>query len=203
MNLFAGISRKNLNGLGWMNEPREWGVTEEGIFIMTPEKSDFYNDPRKLLNNSNSPFLYKKVKGDFTARVHVRPCFDDMFNAASIMVYIDKDLWAKLCFERCDAGCTSVINVVTREISDDATGPAVDARDIWLQLVRKDNIYAMHWSLDGDKWMLSRCFVLNDIDEVLVGIEGQCPIGEPARHEYLSLSIDKKAPRDIRTGRNL
>ncbi|OGO80425.1 MAG: hypothetical protein A2Y21_05700 [Clostridiales bacterium GWC2_40_7] len=200
MDLLKGITKEYLNGLEWLNEPCDWGITEKGIYIVPPDNSDFFNDPRRLLNNDTAPYLYKRVKGDFTARVHVKPCFNKIFNAASIMVYINKNVWAKLCFEWCDAECSSVVNVVTREISDDATGPSINAQDVWLQIVRKDNIYAMHWSLDGNKWLLARNFVLDDTDEVLVGIEGQCPVGNSAKNEYLYLSIDPTVPQDIRKG---
>ncbi len=47
------------------------------------------------------------------------------------------------------AKANAVVTVMTNEKSDDANGINVDTNEIWLQMARKDNAFAIHYSLDG------------------------------------------------------
>ena len=117
------------------------------------------------------------------------------------MVYRDSSTWAKLAFEHSDATGPSIVMVVTKEVSDDANGPILNEESsIWLRLIRKGDLYAMHWSKNGRDFKMARLFALPTQGAVKVGIAAQCPAGEAARHSFLYLSIDHRTVGDLRKG---
>jgi regulation of enolase protein 1 (concanavalin A-like superfamily) len=117
------------------------------------------------------------------------------------MVYIDSTYWAKLAFENSDATGKSIVTVVTKRVSDDANGPILnDETSIWLKLIRKGDIYAMHWSKDGQHFSMARLFTLPHRKAVKVGVAAQCPAGNKATHEILYFSIEPSTVEDLRKG---
>lgn len=74
----------------------------------------------------------------------------------SIDIYAPDKLWAKACFEYTDFGTNAVVTVMTNERSDDANGINVDSKEMWLQIARKDNVFAIHYSFDGEEFVMAR-----------------------------------------------
>lgn len=103
----------------------------------------------------------------------------------------------KLAYENSDTGKTSIVSIVTRERSDDCNGESVQGK-IWLQICRKDSMFSMHWSEDGQKWNLARIFHLEMNDKVKVGVSAQCPTGESCEVVFSNLEITENPYEDIR-----
>jgi regulation of enolase protein 1 (concanavalin A-like superfamily) len=145
--------------------------------------------------------LFKNVSGDFVATTLAKPDFSDMWNASALMVHIDSINWIKFAFENSDATGKSIVSVVTKGISDDSNGVILnDQNSIWLRIIRKADIYALHWSKDGKDFKMARLSTLPKSDSVKIGMEAQCPIGKPAMHEFLFFSIEERTVENLRTG---
>lgn len=109
-------------------------------------------------------------------------------------------LWAKACFEYTDLGTNSVVTVMTNGKSDDANGVDVEGNEIWLQMSRQDNIFAIHYSLDGDKFLMSRLSHLPMGRKIKVGLEAQSPTGNGGIRKFSNITLEERSPLNIREG---
>lgn len=192
----------------WINESK---VEKKGnaIEIYAPAKSDFFcggnvtSDEGSLPENiCNAPYYYTEVSGDFVMRVRVSLDFLSTYDSSSVMVMKDIKNWAKFCFEQTDFGTHAVVSVVTRDnTSDDANGCNIDADKVWLQVCRRGNAFAFHYSVDGVNFYMTRFFILNFENTVKVGLVAQSPTGNGGIRIYEDLTIESKTVKNIRAGK--
>lgn len=198
-NMLADLNKDDLKGFQWMNEPDDYSNNNTILIINAKPETDFFNDPNTRTVTASAPFLFKEYTGDFVATALLKPDFKDMWNALSIMVHIDERNWIKFAFENSDATGKSIVSVVTRDVSDDANGVILNDEDmIWLKIARLKNNYALHWSLDGENYKMARLSAMPHSDEVKVGVEAQCPVGEGAKHEVVYFYVEEKSIDDLR-----
>jgi hypothetical protein len=170
--------------------------------IVAPAKSDFFVDPKSGIAKANAPFHFEKVSGDFCAQVWVKPAFGEIYDAGGIFVFDSPSKWIKLEFEMTDLGYPSVVSVVTADTSDDANGEKLeDVERIKLQVARCGDLWALHYSLDGESWKMVRYFRLKMNDLLHVGIEAQSPVGQGCSVSFYDFSLNEAAPADMRKGR--
>ncbi len=195
------LTKDYLQKLTWDHEPlRCEPLPGDGLRVFTPAQVDYFQDPAGKISKDDAPYLYLTVKGDFLARAHVRPAFTSTYDAGAIMVRQDRLHWAKLCFESTDFGTTAAVSVVTRESSDDANGANLQVPDLWLQVIRQGDVFAMHYSLTGQDWTMVRLLRLELAETVRLGLVAQCPIGPGAQIDLLSFSVDTQSVTNIRAG---
>lgn len=203
MNLLDNLTPGLLaaRGLAWEHSPISWeSLPEGGIRVTVPGKTDYFRDPAGRPPSDNAPYLWKHVTGDFVAQARVRPAFTSTYDAGVLMVRHDATNWAKLCFEHTDFGTTAAVSVVTRGVSDDANGVDITQPDLWLQAVRAGNVFALHYSLDGQSWRMVRLFHMEVPPTIRVGMVAQCPVGPGAAIDLLSLTIDPRPITNVRAG---
>ena len=185
-----------------MNRATVISETKSAIEIEAPAKTDFFIDMASLKARDDAPFLYERRKGDFVARVKVRPEFGKNYDAGGIFVFDGAKKWIKFEFEMTDLGYPSVVSVVTDGVSDDSNGERQDDRpEIWLQVARKGDNWALHFSEDGKKWKMSRYFRLKMKAELRVGLEAQSPIGSGCLVEFTGYKIADYNLKDMRKGK--
>ena len=191
----------------WLNESK---IEEHGntIEIYAPAKSDFFcgdttSDEGSLpANICNAPYYYTQINGDFVMRVKVSLDFISTYDSSSVMVMKDMENWAKLCFEQTDFDTHAIVSVVTRDcLSDDANGCNVESEKVWLQVCRRGNAFAFHYSLDGTTYYMTRFFILDVWNTVKVGLVAQSPTGNGGKRIFEELSIESKTVKNIRTGK--
>ena len=200
-NILKGISEEHMGGLQWVNEPAEYSIRNGELFVTATKGTDFFINPEDLNNSASAALLFKEVTGDFVAITCVSPDLSSVWNAGGLLVLIDDENWIKFVFEYSDATGPSIVTVTTRGVSDDANGIRLTEHSkIWLKLVRKGNIYAMHWSEDGITYKMARLSAMSPADSVKIGLEAQCPVGESARHTFQHFSIESKTVQDLRKG---
>ena len=194
----------DIKNFKWLNESK---ITTDGdkITITAPPKTDYFNNPVPENGvfkspQENAPFHYTDVEGDFVVRVKVRPNFESVYDAACIMIIHDKNLWIKAAFEKSDFDTTAVVSVVTNKVSDDANGCNVESDEVWLQVARVGDNFAVHYSLDGKKFDMVRLCLLPAGKTVKVGIEAQCPMGQGGIREFSGLTIEKRSVANLRAG---
>ncbi len=203
MNLLANLTPDQLAAreLSWDHPPVKWELLPEGgIRVTVPARADYFRDPAGVFVRDNAPFLWKRVNGDFVAQAHVRPAFHTTYDSGVLMVRHDEQNWAKLCFERTDFGTTAAVSVVTRGVSDDANGVDLTAPDLWLQIARTGNIFALHYGLDGRSWRMVRIFQLLVPPTIQVGVVAQCPVGPGTTIDLLSFSVEQRTVANLRAG---
>ncbi len=200
-NLLADMSPQGLNGFRWMNKPENLQISGNSIQVTAGKETDFFNNPEDLTIAATAPLLYREAAGDFVATALVQPDFSSVWNAAALIVHIDSANWIKFAFENSDATGPGIVSVVTKGVSDDANGPVLDGREaIWLRIIRKGDIYALHWSEDGREFKMARLSSLPGNGVVKIGMEAQSPTGETAKHTFLYFSLEERTVGDLRKG---
>lgn len=196
------LKKPDIGGrLCWFNEPKAWEpLRDEGVRVIARFQTDFFVDPAQTYVASSAPVLYVDSEGDFVARLCVRPTFRETYDAGGVMVLADESHWIKLCYEKTDIGPTAIVSVVTDGVSDDANGVEVRTTAVWLQIARKNGIFAMHHSLDGKAWQMVRYCSLGLPQRVKVGIETQSPVGPEAMVEFEHFSVLPNDLSDLRGG---
>jgi uncharacterized protein len=163
--------------------------------------SDIFADPGSGKATVNAPFYYNEVEGDFVFRAKIGLEFVTMFDACVLFAYEHDKLWAKACFEYTDLRIPAVVTVMTNEYSDDANCVNIDGTEVWLQLSRKGQLFAIHYSLDGEHFYMARITRLPMSNKIKVGVVAQSPIGQGGDRCFEFLSLEHQAPDNIRTGK--
>lgn len=198
MDLFAP---GNISTLTWMNDPDRWDSLPGGrLRVAAKAQTDFFRNPDGQPASNSGHLFWKAMEGDFVAQTHVRPAFRSTYDAGALMVHHDETHWAKICFENTDFGTHAVVSVVTNGLSDDANGVDLDVAHVWLQVVRKGNLFALHYALDGQDWHMVRYFGLPMPPRVKVGLVAQSPIGPGTTIDYLRFTIESRSVEDLRAG---
>lgn len=192
----------------WINEGEV--VIEENRIIMTaPALTDFFcggetTSEKGILPESlcNAPYYYTEIEGDFVLKVKVSHEFKEIYDSASVMVMHDMKNWAKCCFELTDFGTHAAVSVVTiNGESDDANGCNIEGQDyLWLKICRVGRAFSFHYSLDGDKFNMTRYFLMPETKTIKVGLLAQAPTGNGGKRIYENLSIEHITVKNIRVG---
>jgi|SRR5690606_16745048 len=184
----------------WLNEAK-LEENDQVIQITAPAKTDYFVNPENGDIKNNAPFLYEDIQGDFVIRVKVRHDFISKFDGAALFIMEHDTCWAKLCYEYTDFNTYAVVSVVTDGLSDDANGVNLKDKSVWLQIGRKGDAFAMHYSVDGSNYEMVRVFNLKTSDTIKVGIVSQSPTGEGLVSDFSELQIEKVTMASIRAGK--
>lgn len=200
MNLLADVAQDGLGDLQWTNPTRWEPLPGGGIRVVAQTRTDFFRNPNGSAPRDDGHLLWLPVEGDFVAQAHVRPTFSSTYDAGAMMVRADETRWAKLCFEATDFGTHAMVSVVTDGLSDDANGVNLDLDSVWLQIVRQDDLFAMHYAPDGEAWRMVRYFALDLPARVAVGVVAQSPSGPGTMVDLLHFSVERRRVQRIRAG---
>ncbi len=200
-NVLLSMDGETMSPFQWLNPPPQARFEEGSLTVVASPETDFFIDPENGNSSASAPLLWRPVEGDFVASALVEPDFSDTWHAVALMVLIDDQNWIKFAFENSDATGPSIVSVVTRGVSDDANGVVLkDTQQVWLKLIRKGDVYAMHWSLDGENYRMTRVAKMPAAASVKVGVEAQSPLQGGATHRIHHLSIEAKTVENVRTG---
>ena len=200
MNLLQNVKEDGLGDLQWANPTRWEPLPGGGIRVVAQARTDFFRNPDGSAPNENGHLLWLPVEGDFVAQAHVRPTFSSTYDAGALMVRGDETHWAKLCFEATDFGTHAIVSVVTDGLSDDANGVNLESPDVWLQIVRQDNLLAMHYAPDGETWRMVRYFPLDLPAKAAVGMVAQSPTGPGTMVDFLHFRVERRRVGNLRAG---
>lgn len=189
----------NYKDFQWTVET-QYEAAEDGIQIYAPAGTDYFVNPADGKVQADAPFFYKEVEGDFVLRAKVSHAFISTYDACVLLALENERLWAKACFEYTDIGTHSVVTVMTNERSDDANGINVEGDEIWLQMSRKDNLFAIHYSYDGKNYRMARLCCLPMRNKIKVGLEAQSPTGKGGMRRFSEVSLELRSLADIREG---
>jgi uncharacterized protein len=184
----------------------DWGV-DGAVTTTAHPRSDIFVDPtagavpnaESMLNAAT--LLGVPPDGDFRLSARVTVDFASTFDAGVLLLWVDEQHWAKLCFEQSPAGEPMVVSVVCRGVADDANAFTVDGDSVWLRVARLEDAVAFHASLDGRSWQMIRFFSLDGAsDSASVGFEAQSPTGEGCAVRFDDISFTTRRLEDLRDG---
>jgi len=137
--------------------------------------------------------------GDFQLWARVEVEFAAMYDAGVLLLWAGDDIWAKLCFEFSPQRQPMIVSVVTRGVSDDASGFTVDGSAAWLRVSLRDGAHAFHASTDGAFWHLVRHFSLGRAQPD-VGFEVQSPVGQGCTARFTEIAYRTGKLAELRDG---
>jgi regulation of enolase protein 1 (concanavalin A-like superfamily) len=187
----------NHDEFNWINKS-EIKIENDKVFIKSTNRSDFFCNPVDGVSISNAPFYYREIERDFLISARVKPAFKSTYDACTIFVYSDEKHWLKTAFENTDFGTHAIVTVATNNYSDDANSVNIKEDDVYLQIIRKGDVFACHYSTNGKDFYMARLLRLALPATVKVGISAQSPTGEGQIMEFSNLKITKTLPKDIR-----
>lgn len=185
--------------LTWLAES-QYEEIEDGIKLQAPARTDYFVNPLNDEANTSAPFLYQEVSGDFVFKAKVQHDFVSMYDACALMALDNEKLWAKGCFEQSDVGTHAVVSVMTNQKSDDANSVTLEGNEVWLQLARKGNMFAVQYSFDGINFQMARLTYLPMSKTIKVGFVAQSPLGEGGMRYFKHIQLEMKTLDDIRNG---
>lgn len=169
--------------------------------IMEAEpKTDFFVNPIDGSVAANAQFVYEEMTGDFVCKAKISLEHKAMFDAGVLFAMADETHWAKACFELGDYGFKSVCTVMTDGLSDDCNNVTVEGSEIWLQLSRTGNAFAVHYSLDGEKFYMARLCSMTFGPVMKVGFVAQSPTGEGGTRTFTDFSVESRTLENPRLG---
>ncbi|XP_041986005.1 regulation of enolase protein 1-like [Aricia agestis] len=186
---FEAIS---LNDFCWLNEPKEWKLSNNVLTVKTNAKTDFWQDPFKKLFGSNGHFFRLQVKEDFRLQACVEAKYETLYDQAGVMIYSDDKHWIKAGIEYND-GHSMISSVVTNDISDWATGLYTgNPAKFWIKLSKVNDVVCIKYSMDKNKWYLLRLAPFS-ASAVYVGVMCCTPQREGLDVKFSELSMSKPA----------
>ena len=136
----------NVHDFNWMNQS-ELKMEGDTCYVKSTPHSDMICSPVDGGIITNAPFLYREMEGDFLVGARVKPTFVSTYDAMGILVYADERHWLKTCFEVTDFNTRSIVTVATDTYSDESIAEDVKADAVYLQIMRKGNVFACHYYL--------------------------------------------------------
>ncbi len=171
----------------------------DGVIELTaPGKTDYFADVCSEYRQFNAPFYHTSAENDFIFRCKLRPEFNETYDAGGIIAYESDNRWIKFAFENTDLGYPSVVSAVTNIVSDDGNGESINEKEIWMQIVRREHNWCLHYSNDKKKWRMVRYFRFELNEKINIGIFSQSPLGEDCRVKFSELELLENAYKNIR-----
>jgi len=161
----------------WRNTPVDWNVKDGVLTIRSAGKTDWYVAPTDGQQAASSPILLFPAAKDFWFSAKVTVEFKSLFDAGVVAVYADEKNWVKFAFESPNGKTGAIVSVVTRGLSDDNTGTAIENNSVYLKVSKAGQAIFLYFSMDGKKWNLTRAFNLGSEQQLQFGFSAQSPMG--------------------------
>lgn len=189
------------SSLVWDNEPEEFHYGGGSLQIAAGERTDLFRNPRGQAEVNNSPRILFEPEGHFLLSSKVSVEFATTFDAGVMVLYGDRESWAKLCFEFSPQKQPTIVTVVNKGVSDDSNHVPVMAEHVYLRVAGLgDGAFAFHYSPDGKTWHLARYFALSSEGGFRVGFSAQSPTGGGCKATFSEIQYQIKRLHDVRSG---
>lgn len=168
------------------NDPLDVQIKGDSILKITSVGgTNLFNSPGGNYSVQNAPMVLFKPDNDFTLKTRIKASLKEVYDVASLVVYQNDSLWAKLCFENSVRKETTVVSVVTRGFSDDCNSVNLQEDYVYFLVSKKGKEFSFHYSKDDVKWELVRHFqLLCNNEEVKLGFAVHCSQGEQFSAEF-------------------
>ncbi|GAB7110193.1 hypothetical protein JCM4814A_85080 [Streptomyces phaeofaciens JCM 4814] len=175
----SGTRVLDLDDPGWsFDGPGSASLPHAGeLRVRVPRGTDLFRMPGAY-EASGVGTWGRSVTGDHTLWTRVAVEGQAFGDAGGIVVH-DREGWFKVCVERTRAGGWAIVTVVSRPLSDEATGPALAGPRSELLVTREGRRHAvLHREHADEDWRFVRTFVGGDDPTVRVGLFAQAPFSD-------------------------
>lgn len=177
----------------WRNNPADWNFSDGTLTIRSSEKTDWYAAPIGGEKVASSPLLLFPAPKDFWLSAKVTIDFKSQFDAGALIVYADEDNWVKFAFESPNGKSGGIVSVVTRGLSDDNTGTAIEGNSVYLKISKTGQAIFLYFSTDGKRWSVTRAFNLGTEKPLQFGFSSQSPRGMGATAVFSDIRYKAEA----------
>ncbi|NBM18199.1 DUF1349 domain-containing protein [Streptomyces sp. GC420] len=145
--------------------------------VRVPRGADLFRMPGSY-EASGTGTWGRAVAGDHTLWTRVGVEGRAFGDAGGVVVH-DRAGWFKICVEHTRAGGWAIVTVVSRPLSDEATGAALAGPGAELLVTRQGRRHAVfHREHGGQEWRFTRTFLGGGDPEVRVGLFAQAPFSD-------------------------
>lgn len=162
----------------WLNEPRQWSVSEGRLVVQTDAKTDFWRVTHYDFIRDSGHFYFEAIAHDFRVEVKIRGDYQSLYDQAGLMIRADDQHWIKTGIEFVD-GVQNLSAVVTHGYSDWSMTPLITSPE-YLQLRverRKETIQLFYWQ-ESLGYCPFRMTYLPNAEALQVGLMCASPEGE-------------------------
>ncbi len=177
--------------LEWVIEPDSFNINEGTISITAGPDTDMFYAPHGNSKTSNVPKLLFAPDDDFIFRAKAYTEHKSRWEAATLVVYINEDYWAKLCFENESRTKNRMVSVVTNKISDDAYSDYVIGKSVYMKITKEGKQIVFSYSEDNNKWIDVRYFRLDSEEPIRIGFSSQSPHGKGLTSVFSEINYSK------------
>lgn len=177
-------------------------VDGDKLIITSNAQCDNFNDPDAKLSNNTAPVLLTKIDNakPFTFIAKVAPTFKETYDAGTMYIYLNPDLWFKFAFERDERMKSRIVTVRTIGTSDDNNHDVVNNASVYMKISSDVKTIGFYYSLDKEQWQLVRLFKNDYPAELWVGLSAQSPIGNGTNAIFEECSLTQSSISDFRMG---
>ncbi len=167
-----------MKSMHWLNEPKDWKVTESGLSFFVTPKTDYWRKTHYGFTVDDGPFYYAERGGEFEVKVKIEGAFKSQYDQMGLMLRTDEENWIKTGIEYVD-GNQYVSAVVTRNFSDWSVVKLEDPSNaLWLKATRRLDAVEIYYSTDDVDYTMLRLAYFPDNKMVKVGMVAASPDGD-------------------------
>lgn len=176
---------------------------KKGQLILTSKpKTDYFNEPDRSNKFANGQLLLKEVINSkpFTITARIQPEFKDTYDAGTLFIYSNNDMWQKFAFELDEHKNRRIVTVRTVGTSDDNNHEVIKQPFVYLKISSDGKQIGFYYSLDNKFWNLVRLYENTFSDSILIGIGSQSPIGNGIPVIFEKIEFYDKSISNFRLG---
>ncbi|HXI00078.1 MAG TPA: DUF1349 domain-containing protein [Sphingobacteriaceae bacterium] len=172
-----------------LDKPQEFKILSDNSLLMTAGKqTDLHNSASGSYSKGNAPKFLFTPHNDFDFSARIKPVFDNQYDGGAILVYTDRDNWAKILFQNTGSKLILGTSVVKNKVTDDSYFNIPNNREIYLRVKKSGIVYTFLASQDGKEWSVVRNFVYSKPKNIKIGFYSQSPMGSECKVEYADIS---------------
>lgn len=177
-----------------VNSPK-YVINDSAITVSSGAKSDFFNSPDGSARTATAPLLLKEIDNTkpFTFVAKVKPKFVKTYDAGTVYLFYNEDLWQKFAFEMDERGLTRLVTVRTIGTSDDNNHDAITQEDVYMKISSDTKNLGFYYSLDGLTWQLVRLYRNEYPEKVFIALSSQSPMGEGIDTKFTEIELSEKS----------
>ena len=202
-NSACSIRHSNLTFTRSLNQAAENTSVENGkLTLRSGPRCDNFRDPDGKLSNDSAPILLTEIDNSqpFTLTARVTPTFNDRYDAGTLFIYANEDLWFKFAMEMDERRNTRMVTVRTIGTSDDNDHDVITQRSVIMKISSDTRTIGFYYSLDGRDWQLIRLFK-NDYPAALwICLSAQSPLGNGNTVLFEEISLTPTSITNFRMG---
>ncbi|ELV7528127.1 DUF1349 domain-containing protein [Edwardsiella ictaluri] len=187
----------NFKNCQWLNEPSEWFLENEVLYVTTNNATDFWRDTHYGFTRHSGHVFGCQVDGDFTLQLCIEGEFKELYDQAGLMIEQDPQHWCKAGIEFSDNQYL-MSSVLTNDKSDWATGVYQgNPNKLWMRATIECGVLRLQYSHDSLIWPLIRLCPFPGAGKFFVGAMCCTPERGGLKIRFSEFSISKPLAKGL------